>query len=207
MYRIPCLESLVEELAKLPSVGRRSALRMAYHLMRAPAGQVEALEIALRGMRERLRTCELCFNLTEESPCPICLDPRREAGVLCVVEEPRDLFAFESASGHRGRYHVLEGTLNPLRGITPDRLRIAELMGRLLRSHGAEGGPPIVEVILATNPNVDGEATAHYLADEIGALGLEIRITRLGLGLPIGSDLEFADQLTLMKAMEGRRPL
>lgn len=211
MYRIESLDALVAELAKLPGIGPKSAMRLSYHLMQAPTHRLEDLERALRDVREKLRTCERCFNMTEQSPCAICRDPRRDTSLLCVVEEPMDLFAFEQSGSYRGLYHVLEGTLNPMRGIGQDKLRLRELIARVVlnedeASPGSATGV-IREVILAMNPSVDGEATAHYVARELTAVRPDLRLTRLGLGLPMGGDLEYADQMTLHKAIEGRRTI
>lgn len=195
----PPIESVITELSKLPSIGRKSAQRLAFHLLRAEREQVLQLAEALRGLKERLRLCRICCNVSESEICPICADPRRDRSILCVVEQPIDVLQFESSDVHRGLYHVLHGTLSPLRGITADDLKIRELTERL------RGGDAPREVIIATNPSVDGDVTATYLAQLIEKLG--IGVTRLGTGVPVGGALEYTDAVTLRKAFEGRRSL
>lgn len=192
----PPVERVIEELCRLPSIGRKTAQRLAFHLLRAPASEVSALASAIADLPEKIRPCSTCFNLTEDDPCLICADPERDAGLLCVVQEPLNLLAIERTGGYRGRYHVLGGALAPLRDVGPDDLRVAELLARVRA--GA-----FREVVLATNPNVEGEATAVYLARLLHAEG--VHVTRLAQGLPAGSDLEFTDDLTLLRAFEGRR--
>jgi recombination protein RecR len=192
----PPLERLINELCKLPSVGRKTAQRLAFHLLKAPVEDAAALAEAIRELRERIRLCSQCFNLTDAELCGVCADRRRERTVMCVVEEPGNVLAFERTGAYRGLYHVLGGALSPLKDVGPDDLRTRELIARL-----ESGG--FTEVILATNPDVEGEATAVYLSRLIEPLG--IRATRLAQGLPAGGDLEFTDDLTLARALEGRR--
>jgi len=187
---------LLVELQKLPGVGEKTALRLAFHLLKAPKNAA-ALAESLDQVLTRVRFCSVCFGITEEDPCRLCGEDRDEAS-LCVVEEPQDLLAVERTRAFRGRYHVLQGALSPLNGVTPDRLRIAELMHRL------EGGA-VREVVIATNFSVEGEATALYLARQIKPLG--IRVTRLAHGIPLGSDLEYVDAATVQRALEGRSEL
>lgn len=190
------LERLIQELAKLPSIGQKTAQRLAFHLLKATAEDTVALADAIRELRDKIRLCSQCFNLSESELCPICSDPRREKGSLCVVEEATNLLALERTGAFRGLYHVLGGALSPLRDVGPDQLRMTELVQRVRSSE-------IEEVILATNPNVEGEATAVYLARLLEPL--DVRITRLAQGLPAGGDLEYTDELTLRRALEGRR--
>lgn len=191
------LETLITELSKLPSVGRKSAQRLAFHLLRADRDQVLQLAKALVDIKERLRLCRVCRNVSESEVCPICADPRRDQSVLCVVEQPFDVLQFEAANVHRGVYHVLHGTLSPLRGVTAEDLHIDAFEARL------DSEPRPREVILATNPSVDGDVTATYLAQLVERRG--IAVTRLGTGVPVGSSLEYTDALTLRRAFEGRR--
>ena len=196
MNLAPPLERVIHELCKLPSIGRKTAQRLAFHLLQAPREDAEALAAAIVELRERVGFCERCFNLAEGPLCPVCSDPRREASILCVVEEPSNVLALERTGAIRGVYHVLGGALSPLKDVGPDDLRIRELMERI-----RAGG--IREVVLATNPDVEGEATAVYLSRLLHPL--EVRVTRLAQGLPAGGDLEFTDDLTLRRAFEGRR--
>lgn len=192
----PPLEQAIHELSKLPTIGRKTAQRLAFHLLRVPREEAAALATAILELREKIRPCSTCFHLTEADPCAICTDPRRDTSLLCVVEQPANLLALEATSAFRGRYHVLDGALSPLKDIGPDQLNIQELMQRL------ESGE-IQEVILATNPDVEGEATAVYLSRLLA--DSTIRVTRLAQGLPAGGDLEYTDRLTLTRALEGRR--
>lgn len=194
----PPVQVLIDELGRLPGVGPKSAQRIAFHLLLAPADEVRRLAHAIVDAKERVRFCSRCFQLSEAELCPICSDEHRDSRLLCVVEEPRDVVAFERLGEFRGRYHVLQGAMSPLDGIGPDRLRIRELLARL----EPEG---VTEVILATNPNLEGDATAMYLARLLKPLGC--KVTRLSSGLPVGGDLEYADELTLGRALEGRREL
>jgi len=189
---------LVDELCRLPGVGPKTASRLAYHLLRAPAEQAASLSEAIRQVKERTVWCSVCFNIAETSPCSICSDANRDRTQICVVEEPLDVLALERTRKYHGLYHVLQGAISPVEGIGPEELRIREL---LLRIKGAE----VREVLLATNPNLEGEATAMYVAQQIVPLG--IRVTRLARGLPVGGDLEYADEVTLGQALEGRREM
>ncbi|GAA1609976.1 recombination mediator RecR [Catellatospora bangladeshensis] len=192
------IQDLIDELGRLPGVGPKSAQRIAFHVLSADPTDIKRLAAALTRVKEQVRFCVLCFNVAEEEQCRICRDPRRRDDALCVVEEPKDVVAIERTNEFRGRYHVLGGAINPLEGIGPDHLRIRELMARL--SSGAVG-----ELILATDPNTEGEATATYLALMVKPMG--ITVSRLASGLPVGGDLEYADEITLGRAFEGRRTL
>jgi recombination protein RecR len=203
MYSSKYLELLVEELEKLPSIGTKSAQRLALHLLRAPREDVLRLAESIRAIRERVGFCSRCGNFTEQDPCPICTDPQRDGRQICVVEQPGDVLALERAAAFRGRYHVLGGALSPLEGTHPDHLRIRELLERL--RPGENGAMEVQEVILATNPNVAGEATSLYLHRLLAPLG--VRVTRIARGVPMGSDLEYSDQVTLARALEGRRDI
>jgi len=196
MYSSKYLEFLIEELVKLPSVGQKSAQRLALHLMRVPQEEALRLAEAIRAAREKVGFCSVCGLFSEEDPCLIDRDPQRDPQLVCVVEQPADVLAFERTGSFRGRYHVLGGALSPLAGIQPEDLRIRELLERLRTE-------PIQEIILATNPNVAGEATALYLSRLLGPLG--VKVTRIARGVPMGSDLEYSDQVTLARALEGRR--
>lgn len=202
MYSSKYLELLIEELVKLPSIGQKSAQRLALHLLRVPKEDALRLAEAIRAVRERVGFCSRCGNFSEDDPCLICRDTRRDAGVLCVVEQPVDVLAFERTGQYRGRYHVLGGALSPLEGTSPDDLRIRELLERL-RTNGPDGAGEVKEIILATNPNVAGEATALYLSKLLAPLG--VKVTRIARGVPMGSDLEYSDLVTLARALEGRR--
>jgi recombination protein RecR len=190
------VQDLIDELGRLPGVGPKSAQRIAFHLLAADAVDVRRLAQVLVEVKDRVRFCSVCGNVAEEDTCRICRDPRRDPAVLCVVEEPKDVVAIERTREYRGRYHVLGGAISPIDGIGPDELRIRELLPRL-----ADG--TVVEVILATDPNLEGEATATYLTRLLRPIGL--RVTRLASGLPVGGDLEYADEVTLGRAFEGRR--
>ena len=191
---------LIEAFGRLPGVGQKTAQRLAYHVLRAPPDEARALAEALIAIKEEVDYCSICCNITDVGvdPCVICADARRDARRICVVEEPLDVLALERARGFRGVYHVLHGALSPMEGIGPDDIKVRELLARL-----DAGGP--TEVILATNPNVEGEATALYLARLLRPLG--VKLTRIARGLPVGGDLEYADQVTLSKALEGRREI
>jgi recombination protein RecR len=193
----PSIERVVAELSRLPGIGPRSAQRLAFHLMKAPPERSRALADALIQMSERLRPCTVCFSFAEDDLCPICADPRRDASLLCVVEEPSAILPIERTHEFRGRYHVLGGALSPIDGIDPGDLRIDELVARI-------DGDGVRELVIATNPTMPGEATALYLAD---LLRDRVRVTRLASGLPVGADLEHADELTLGRALLGRREL
>jgi recombination protein RecR len=192
------LARLIDELAKMPTVGPKTAQRLAFHILRLPPEEARALAEAIVDVKARMRYCSVCFTITDVDPCATCADPARRDDVLCVVEDPRDVLALERTREFRGRYHVLHGAISPLDGIGPDELKIAELLARV--RDGA-----VREVIVATNPRVEGEATAIYLARLLKPLGL--RVTRIAHGLPVGGDLEYADEVTLARALEGRRDL
>jgi len=192
------VEALIAELAKLPSVGRRTAERLAFHLLQADDEKADALADAIRRVKAEIGACPQCHFLTQDGRCAICTDAGRDSSILCVVEHPLDVIAFEKAGGFRGRYHVLGGHLSPLRGITPDDLHIADLFERVERE-GFE------EIVLATNPSVEGDATSHFLSQTLSEKG--IRLTRLGRGLPVGASLEYSDPTTLRAALEGRQKL
>jgi len=202
MYSSKYLELLIEELQRLPTIGAKGAQRLALHLLRAPREDALRLAEAIRALRERVGFCKVCGNFTEQDPCLLCSDPKRDAAIVCVVEQPGDVLALERTASFKGRYHVLGGALSPLEGTTPETLRIRELLERL-RATGEGGAPTIKEVILATNPNVAGEATALYLHRLLTPLG--VKVTRIARGVPMGSDLEYSDQVTLARALEGRR--
>ncbi|MBA3825560.1 MAG: recombination protein RecR [Ktedonobacterales bacterium] len=192
----PAVTALIEEFAKLPGVGPKTAQRLTFFLLRSPADQSRRLADALVRMKEQVTTCTTCFNITETDPCPICASPQRDHGVICVVEEPLDVLAIEKTESFRGAYHVLNGALSPMEGIGPKDLRISELIARV------QGGE-VREVILATNPNYEGDYTAAYIAPLLKPQG--VTLTRLARGLPLGGDLEYADEGTLSRALEGRR--
>ena len=193
----PAVENLVAQLTRLPGVGTRTAHRLAFHLLRVPKDEAQALAEAIGDVKERVRFCAECGNLTEEERCEICRDERRDRTLVCVVEQPVDLVSLERTHEYRGLYHVLGGSLSPIDGVEPGHLRIDELMGRVERNG-------IQEVVLATNPNMTGEATAAYLADRLRG---RVRVTRLASGLPVGGDLEYADEVTLGRALSGRREM
>jgi recombination protein RecR len=227
------VEALVEQFSKLPTVGRKTAQRLAAYVLKMPREEVVELARALVAVKDRVRPCSVCFNVTDEDPCPVCRSPKRDRGLLCVVEEPNDVLALERTGEYRGLYHVLGGAISPLDGVGPDDLRIRELVARVapkptpaavaergasyeapegdgaLEGDGAPEGAvaeePVREVILAMNPNVEGDTTAYYIAQLLGPLG--VKVTRLARGLPIGGDLEYADEATLSRALEGRAGL
>jgi recombination protein RecR len=192
------IQDLIDELGRLPGIGPKSAQRLAFHILQAEPADVARLATALNRVKETVRFCSICFNVSEAEHCRVCRDPRRTEDVICVVEEPKDVVAIEKTGEFRGRYHVLGGAINPLEGIGPDSLHVRELMVRL-------GNGSIKELILATDPNTEGEATATYLALLVKPMGLTV--TRLASGLPVGGDLEYADEITLGRAFEGRRAL
>ena len=193
----PAVDNLVAQLTRLPGVGTRTAHRLAFHLLRVPRDEAQALAAAIDEVKERVRFCSECGNLTEEERCEICRDERRDRTLVCVVEQPADLVSLERTHEYRGLYHVLGGSLSPIDGVEPEHLRIDELMGHVDRNG-------IQEVVLATNPNMTGEATAAYLADRLRG---RVRVTRLASGLPVGGDLEYADEVTLGRALSGRREM
>jgi len=190
---------LIEALQRLPGIGPKTAQRLTFFLLKRPVEEVRELSEALVAVKDRIVYCQTCFNVTDEDPCRVCRDPGRDSRLICVVEEPNDLLAMERTGEFRGRYHVLLGALSPLDGIGPEDLKVRELLARL------DTGVGTAEVILATNPNVEGEATALYLAKLLRPLG--VKVTRIARGLPVGGDLEYADQVTLSKALEGRREI
>jgi recombination protein RecR len=196
----PPIQRLVTELAKLPGIGSRTAQRLAFHILRATDADADALATAIRDVKALIGQCEICFNLAEGPRCRICEDERRDLAVICVVEEPSDVIPLERTHEYRGRYHVLGGALSPIDGVDPDDLRIAELY---LRVQAADS--PIREVVLATNPTTTGEATALHIADGLRERVPTLTVTRLASGLPVGSDLEYADEVTLGRAFAGRR--
>ncbi|MGQ9599440.1 MAG: recombination mediator RecR [Anaerolineae bacterium] len=189
---------LIEAFSQLPGIGPKTASRLTFYLLRRPTEQAEALADAIRDLKRKTVFCSTCFNITDQSPCAICRDETRDRSIICVVEEPLDVLAIDRTGEYRGLYHVLHGAISPVEGIGPDELRIQELMARLKAQ-------PVQEVLLATNPNLEGEATAMYLARLLQPLG--VRVTRLARGLPVGGDLEYADVITLSRALQGRREM
>lgn len=196
-YHVPPLESLVEKFEGLPGIGHKTAQRLAYFVLGMPKEQAEGFAEAILEAHEKIHTCAVCCNLTDDELCPVCRSPVRDKSLICVVEEPKDVFALERAGEYNGLYHVLHGAISPLSGIGPDQLKIKELLARM------DAG--VQEVIMATNPTVEGEATAMYLSRLLKPLGA--RVTRLAYGIPVGGDLEYADEVTLQRAMEGRQEL
>ena len=190
-------ERLVAELQRLPGIGGKSASRLAYHLLRSPKPETERLARTIAESREAVRRCSICGTLTEEDPCGVCSDPERDGSLLCVVEEPGNVAAIEKTGEYRGRYHVLWGALSPLKGIGPEEIDAEGLARRIT--------PEVKEVILATNPNVEGEATALYIARRVRPTG--VKVTRIAFGLPVGGDIEYADEVTMARSLEGRREL
>ena len=216
------VEALVEQLSKLPTVGRKTAQRLAAFILKMPREEVVEIARAMVAAKDRVKTCSVCFNVTDVDPCPVCQSPKRDRSVICVVEEPSDVLALERTGEYRGLYHVLGGVISPLDGIGPDDLHVSELVGRVASSKGsasvvAEGAEdddgteapaqeaervPVSEVILAMNPNVEGDTTAYYVSQMLQPFG--VTVSRIARGLPIGGDLEFADEATLSRALEGR---
>jgi recombination protein RecR len=194
LYSSNAVEAAIDALTKLPGIGRKSAQRLVFYLLKISHKEVEALAAALVALKEKVRHCSICYNITESDPCPICVNPQRDSRLICVVEEANAVLALEKTGEYRGLYHVLGGALSPLDGIGPENLKVRELMERLRRG--------VDEVILATNPTAEGEATAIYLANLMRPLGL--RISRIARGIPVGGDLEFADEVTLTRALQGR---
>lgn len=192
------LQDLVEEFGKLPGIGPKSAQRLAFHILQTDSSDVTALAQALTDVKKRVRFCEICGNVSEEAECTVCQDPRRDRSMICVVEEPKDVVAIERTREYRGLYHVLGGAIDPMAGVGPDNLRIKELMTRLQDGE-------VKETVIATDPNLEGEATATYLVRLLGSLG--VTVTRLASGLPVGGDLEYADEVTLGRAFSGRREI
>ncbi len=197
----PSVTRLIDALSQLPGIGPKSASRLAYYLLRAPAEESVGLADALRDLKARTRFCSICQNITESNPCDVCTDPTRDRGVICVVEEPLDVTAVERSRGFTGLYHVLHGVISPMNGVGPDDLKVRELLGRVAAGPGE--GTPVREVILATNPTLEGENTAAYIQRKLAGSGA--RVTRLARGLPVGGDLEYADEVTLSRALEGRQ--
>jgi recombination protein RecR len=191
------VDRLIEEFSRLPGIGKKTAARLAFHLLKAPAEAVQNLAEALSDLKQKIRTCSVCFNFSHTDPCSVCSDPKRDAALICVVEEPADLAVIERSGEYRGRYHVMGGVLAPLEGVGPGELRVKELLKR-----AANG---VKEIILATNPSTEGEATAGYLARELKATG--VRVTRIARGVPVGGDLEFVDQGTLLRAFADRQEM
>ncbi len=192
------VQALINEFSKLPTVGPKTAARLVFYLLNRPRNEAQSLAEAILAVKDKVRLCSICFSITEEDPCPICTDERRDARAMCVVAEAKDIFAVERTLAYKGRYHVLGGLISPMDGIGPAQLRVKELIGRIERERPAE-------IIIATNPNAEGETTALYLAHLIAPLG--VAVTRLAYGLPIGGDLDYADEITLAKSLEGRRAL
>ncbi len=195
------IQELVDELGRLPGVGPKSAQRIAFHLLEAPKDEALRLAASIAKVKEQIRLCSRCFNVAETEICSICADPRRDPAVICVVEDPRDIVSVEKTREFHGTYHVLGGALNPIDGVGPEQLRVRDLLNRLGNDHDHK----IAEIILCTNPNLEGEATAMYLARLLSPLGL--RVTRIASGLPVGGDLEYADELTLGRALAGRHEM
>jgi len=198
MKHIDPLADLVTALQRLPGIGAKSAQRLAYHLLKTPREEIDALAAAMLSVKDRVTYCSICGNITDVDPCSYCTSPDRDGRIVCVVEQPENVSAVERTRGFRGRYHVLMGTISPLQGIGPDDLKIKSLLARV-------AGGEITEIILATNPTVEGEATALYLARLLKPLGP--KVTRIAMGIPVGSDLDYTDEFTMSKAMEGRREL
>jgi recombination protein RecR len=198
----PPVQRLVSELGKLPGIGQRTAQRLAFHILRTSPEEANALADAIREVKERIRLCEVCFNLADEPRCRICQDERRDAATICVVEEPNDVISIERTHEFRGRYHVLGGALSPIDGVDPDDLKISELYARVTAPDSA-----VREVVVATNPTTTGEATALFIADGLRERAPSVTVTRLASGLPVGGDLEYADEVTLGRALAGRRAL
>ena len=192
------IDHLIDALTRLPGIGKKTASRLAFHILRSNSSEAQELARAILDVKEKIRLCSICFNLTDEDPCRICQDERRAGEILCVVEGPNDLIAIENTGGFNGRYHVLHGAISPLEGVGPDHLKMKELLERLRKEK-------ISEVILANNPTVEGGATALYLVDLIKPLG--IKVTRIAYGIPMGSEIEYSDGMTLSKALEGRREI
>jgi recombination protein RecR len=190
------IDRLIEALTRFPGVGKKTASRLAFHILRSSLSDAQELARSILDVKEKIRLCSVCFNLTDDDPCQICQDPNRSSDVLCIVEGPNDLMAIENTGEYRGKYHVLHGTISPLEGVGPEDIKIKELIERLKKRK-------VSEMILATNPTVEGGTTALYLTDLVRPLG--VKITRIAYGIPVGSEIEYADGMTLLKALEGRR--
>lgn len=200
--RIPkAINNLIESFEKLPGIGPKSAQRLTFYLLHVPDGELESLANSVQNLKKGTKMCSICFMVDETDPCSICQDTKRDSSTLCVVEEPLDVLALEKSGKYNGIYHVLHGRIDPLNNIGPDEIYMSQLFSRFSNGHSSE----IKEIILATNPTMEGEATAMYITKELKARNTDIRITRIGRGLPIGSDLEYADEITLQRAMEGRQ--
>ena len=197
------VQDLIDQLARLPGIGPKSAQRVAFHLLKTTEQEARLLADAIVTVKQKVRLCTVCFNVSDQEVCEYCRDPRRDHSVICVVQEPPDIVAIERTREYRGVYHVLQGAISPIEGIGPEDLRVAELLERLRAD--SEGTRPVTEVIVATNPNTEGSATAMYIGGLITPLG--VTVTRLASGLPVGGDLEYADEVTLGRALEGRRPI
>lgn len=198
VYFVPSVSKLIEELSRLPGIGHKTAQRLAFHILDAPREQAESLARAIVGARNNIRHCSVCYNITDIDPCGICSSIKRNRSVICVVEDPRDVIAMEKTREYKGLYHVLHGAISPMEDIGPEDIKIKELLERLREDD-------IEEVILATNPTIEGEATAMYISRLLKPLG--VKVTRIAHGIPVGGDLEYADEVTLIKALEGRREL
>lgn len=198
------LERLIDELKRLPGIGQKSAQRIAFHLMRGDRERAQTLAEAVLGVKDSLRLCGVCNNITDVEPCQFCASPHRNPALICVVEQPNDILAVEKTRQFNGLYHVLHGSLSPLAGIGPDQIRIKSLIERL-RATRSDGRPVVEEIILATDPDAEGEATAVYLARLLKPLG--VRASRIAMGIPVGSEIDYADEITMLKALEGRRAL
>ena len=194
----PSIEKLIESFEKLPSIGHKTAIRLAYHMLDMSDDEIKEFTSSITDAKQKLKYCSICFNISDTDPCPICSDAKRDQSTICVVEDVRDIMAMERTHEYKGVYHVLHGTISPLNGIGPDEIKIKELLARLMDG-------TVKEVILATNPRVEGEATAMYLSKLIKPLG--IKVTRIAHGIPVGGDLEYTDEITLTKALEGRREI
>jgi len=199
------LSRLIDELKRLPSIGAKSAQRIAFHLLRGDRATAQALSEAILEVKDCLRLCSICNNITDVDPCLYCGNPGRDRTVICVVEDAHNILSVEKTRQFDGLYHVLHGAIAPLQGIGPDQLKIKSLLDRLQETAGEEGRPMVREIILATDPNAEGEATAAYLSKLLKPLG--VKVSRIGMGIPVGSELEYADEVTMLKAMEGRREL
>ncbi len=194
----PSIEKLIESFEKLPSIGHKTAIRLAYHMLDMSDDEIKEFTSSITDAKQKLKYCSICFNISDTDPCPICSDTKRDQSTICVVEDVRDIMAMERTNEYKGVYHVLHGTISPLNGIGPDEIKIKELLNRIRDNE-------IKEVIIATNPRVEGEATSIYLSKLLKAFN--IKVTRIAHGIPVGGDLEYTDEITLMKAMEGRREI
>lgn len=198
------IQNLIDQFEQLPSIGPKTAARLTFYLLHNPQGKLDQFAAALTSLKRATKLCSLCFNISESDPCPICSDPQRDKSLLCVVEQPLDLIAFEQSGKYTGVYHVLHGVISPLQNIRPDQLFISQLVSRVKNYTG-----PALELIISTNPSMEGEATALYLSQQFKSLTLpyKLTLTRLGQGLPVGADIEYADQTTLTRALEGRKAM